>query len=161
MGCHTWFGKKIKPQPTWDEVKQYAISQFKAEIHLNNQMIDRALSTRLLEAYPEWTPEYGAYCRAINERKLQVVKKDLCKVAVCNMYYHNCLTHFINGIFYEFPRDFLHDVFRVGNYPDDQLFSMEDTINFCKIKNIPLDEIQLETLQQFWEKYPDGNIHFG
>ena len=62
-----------------------------------------------------------------------------------------------------------HDIFRIGKYRSDRLFSMEETLNFIK-KN--KDEILhyhhmvegkdwKQNLEKFWNQYPDGMISFG
>lgn len=54
-----------------------------------------------------------------------------------------------------------HDIFRIGGYPEDKLFSYDETENFCVVHNIELDDNQKERLKEFWTEYPDGMIRFG
>ena len=57
----------------------------------------------------------------------------------------------------------IHDVFRIGGYPDDQLFSLEETMAFieCNKDRITFTENWEETLKKFWLLHPDGKIQFG
>ena len=57
-----------------------------------------------------------------------------------------------------------HDVFRTNkecHYSGECLFSFVETISFCNRYTIELDTYQIEKLKEFWNKYPDGYIHFG
>jgi hypothetical protein len=167
MGCHTWFYKKVDPQPTYEEVKTYVIDRIKKEIDFDERLIsDRnSFDSELLETYPEWTSEHGQYCKEINERKLRIVSSNYCKLAVCNKYkYNDNLTIYIEGKgFYVYSHDLPHDIFRKYGYPDDKLFSLQETLDY--INNIEnqctVYDYTVQKLTEFWTKYPDGVIKFG
>ena len=55
----------------------------------------------------------------------------------------------------------LHDTFRKGGYLEDVLLSFKQTLEFCKENEVDLNENQITTLKEFFEKYPDGIIEFG
>lgn len=56
----------------------------------------------------------------------------------------------------------LHDVFRYHNYNDDtKLRSYDETLEFCKTKNIDLDLEQMRNLKIWFDTYPDSFIEFG
>lgn len=55
--------------------------------------------------------------------------------------------------------DYYHDLFRVHNYPNDRLFSLEETIAFIKKNDVK--EVMWDDLKEFWSVYPDGMIMFG
>lgn len=171
MGCHTWFYKKVVPQPTYEEVKQYYLNIVDENIKLYQQMIDDTLDAETKEAYPEWTAEMGYKYLPVFERIKRIVEKNLCQVAVCNRYRNNDnLTVYENGVFYEYTHDLTHDVFRIGGYPNDKLFSLQETLDFIekykdKIYHYHFNNVTnqdwKEQLEEFWVKYPDGMIDFG
>lgn len=168
MGCHTWFYKPIKIE--------YEIAK-KQFLELSTETIVALKAGYTLNC------EYSAE-QLINiySRQQRMVEKGLCKVAVMNKYEHQDKvtlyipeknTHYVNV-------DNYHNIFRIGNYPIDKLFSYNETIQFIESnkdkvyshlgwideKNtfgkydemINIWEIKL---QSFWDKYPDGMIDFG
>ena len=52
-----------------------------------------------------------------------------------------------------------HNLFRVSGYPEDILFSLEETKAFISKNNI--EKVFWEDLVEFWQVYPDGMILFG
>lgn len=55
--------------------------------------------------------------------------------------------------------DYWHDLFRIGNYPEDRLYSMEETKAFIEKNNIK--DVDWEQLEEFWRLCPNGMIQFG
>lgn len=171
MGCHTWFFKRADPQPTWEEVKNFKLDYIDRSIELHQQMIDGTLDPDMAEAYPEWNKECGERYIPIYERMRRMVEKDLCKLAVCHGYsYNDNLTHFSNEkeVFYYEDNTLPHDLFRIGGYPDDLLFSFEETLDFIERYNkkydyeVKFDRLDgMQRLKDFWNEHPDGMIHFG
>lgn len=167
MGCHTWFYKKMNPQPTYDEIKAVVISNMKKGADLYQRMIDDKLSEDIKENYPEWNKEMGEKYLPIKLRMIRMVEKDLCKVAVCRRYEPSysamVLTIFVNGNFYTYTDDLPHDLFRIGEYPTDKLFSLEETLSFIEKNEKKISFwINWKThLEKFWMEYPDGMIDFG
>lgn len=172
MGCHTWFYKKV--DVNYEEVKAEVIYHYEEEISLLDKMINdrESLDKDILDAYPEFTIEYGLKNKPIAERKLSIIRKNLCKEAVCRRYRHDDkLTDYVTGKgFYITTDDLYHDLFRIGNYPVDKLFSLEETLDFIeknkdKIHSFYFNKIQnkdfKQQLEDFWQKYPDGMIDFG
>jgi len=169
MGCHTWFYKKV--DVNYEEVKAKVIVHYEEEISLLDKMINESLDKDLLEVYPEFTIEYGLKNKPIIERKLSIIRKNLCKEAVCRRYRHeDNLTDYINGKgFYTTKNDMQHDLFRIGNYPEDKLFSLTETLDFIeknkdKIHSYYFNKVQnkdyKQQLEEFWKTYPDGMIRF-
>lgn len=188
MGCHTWFYKKIEVD--YDVVKSNVIKQLERELDLLDRMINRrdeigpeALHyVMLLDAIPEWTTEFGNERKAIKERQLSIIKKDLCKEAMYSKYIHGnpgsgIITRYIKGkgIFIS-TDDLPHGLFRRGNYPDDTLFSLEETLKYLDDNDSVISypfwnnesenrqtrkEKCVEELTKFWKEYPDGMICFG
>ena len=164
MGCHTWFYAKIEPQPTYEEVKQNVINHLEEKIDFYNEVVNGNLDSEFLEVYPELTPEFGLKYKSIYERKLQFVKKDLCKKAVYNNYRlsEDVLIINVNGTLYQ-DIDEYHDLFRKYKYPEDMLFSLKETLEYIeKYKDeIIIYEDTYSMLEEFWEEYPNGMIRFG
>jgi len=160
MGCHTWFYKKI--DVSYEEAKRYVISSYEKEIELLNK----------------WTVEHGLKYKPIYERKLQLVKSDRCKVAVCNRYEHvDGVTYYVKDKGFFVSSDELpSNLFRIGNYPEDKLFSLDETLKFIEdnkdkvyFTSTIFDKRDVDLLKQeaiiklesFWNEYPDGMINFG
>ncbi len=61
------------------------------------------------------------------------------------------------GVFLETEE--YHDLFRIGNYPETRLYSLEETEDF--IEDQQITEVDWVCLKEFWERYPDGLIKFG
>jgi hypothetical protein len=165
MGCHTWFYKKIKPQPTYQEVKEQVLERFvDGNIELYQQMIDGTLEDDIKDAYPEWNKEMGMRYLPVMERIRRRIEGDFCKVAVCNRYEHDeDLTTFEFDTFYVSTDELPHDLFRIGHYPENKLYSLYQTMKFInenKEKMSFCDDWE-KYLQEFWMKNPDGMIQFG
>lgn len=180
MGCHTWFYKKI--EVTEKEVKENVTDYLKGEIDFYDKLINRReeIDADILEAYPEWTVEFGQKYKPILERQLRMIEKGLCRVAMYNKYkisdYNNI--HYFDKdkcTMYVSTDSLPHDTFRVTGYPEDRLYSLEDTLNFLETNNNiyyrqyineskseeELKEIAIERLKEFWKQHPDGMIKFG
>lgn len=180
MGCHTWFYKKIDVNE--EQVKTDVTNFIKGEIDFYDKIISRRneIDKDLLDAYPEWTVDHGKKYKPIMERKLRMIEKGLCKVAMYNRYkssdYHNI--HYFDKdkcTMYVSTDNLPHDIFRVSGYPYDKLYSLEDTLIFLEThKNVyynqciyenrnneELKEIAIKKLKEFWENNPDGMIRFG
>jgi len=172
MGCHTWFSNKLEIQPSYEEVRE------KYLIHLSKKMgyYERHIDNKLLEdekfLFDDKTIENSKYCLSVLKRIYSRVEKRLCKLAtlhhsqdVLRLEYCEKNNSFYKGI------DGIHDIFRIGKYPDDELLSLEETLDFFEKRNndiflvYSLSEIGkdavIEEIKKFWIKYPNGRIRFG
>jgi len=113
----------------------------------------------LIESYPEWNIEYCEKRIGVYNRQIRMINKGLCNCAVYNR---------MGGIFlkeknqyYVDTNDF-HDVFRKYGYPVDYLFSYEDTIKYIENSEnkCSIYDYTYKRLKEFWDKYPEGHIHF-
>ncbi len=177
MGCHTWFYKKLNPQPTFEEVKQSVIESLNDEIDFCHQLVDSrdTIDKDLLEAYPEWTPEYGYEHEKEYQEHLQNVLSAIelddfmiNAYSIHNLFHH--LEYAEDKGWFAASGNLPHDIFRIGNYPEDRLFSLEDTARFIfknrhKIYGYYYNEFQekdwREQIRDFWAQNPDGMIEFG
>lgn len=165
MGCHTWTYTKLEPQPTWEDIKKNVIEQFEDEVSFGEQLMNdrESINPKLLEAYPEWNYEFGQRLKDINERRLRLVKNDRCKEACYNRYDTKDFSYnYANGIYYVKVRGF-HDMFRRNGYPNDKLFSLQETLDYINNKdnNCTVYEDTIELLEAFWSTCPNGMIDFG
>ena len=179
MGCHTWFYRKI--DVSYEEAKYSFITLIKRELDLLDRMINNreSIDQDLLEVYTEWTPEYATIQIPIWKRMLRMVEGGYCKEAVCRRYQYDTdgVTRYITGKgFYHYYKYLPHDIFRIGNYPKDKLFSLEETLEYLEKNDdiisyltgpydIESKEIRkekaIERLKKFWNENPDGMIDFG
>ncbi len=53
--------------------------------------------------------------------------------------------------------------FRIGGQIDDQIFSKKECLEFIERNKdkIQFNENTYELLDEFWDRYPDGYMHFG
>jgi len=174
MGCHTWFYKKLETPS--NEVMYKAIkSYFDEGISFNYKLAyDRDSIEPIFKDFEEYTPLFGK--RYI----LQYVKEfgaleDKKEDTEWLMEKYASIVHdddsigsviFVEGkgLFHE-PRDnrLPHDLFRVRNYPEDMLFSFEETIDYIYNPKVNCEtyEWTIFNLKKFWDEYPDGMIRFG
>lgn len=161
MGCHTWFYRKV--ERTQEEAKQRCLKKLRYAEQLNLKILnDKHYNGIDWEGYYGYTDESLIKENAVLQRQIRMVEKDLCQRAVWDRQNDEVLKEYVDGKGFYLEAPF-HDVFRRGGYPDDKLFSLEETLayinnkeNYCEI----FDDT-VETLKQFWELYPDGMICFG
>ena len=166
MGCHTWFYKKI--DVTYDTAKKSLIKSLNEDIETLTRWRDNPTGDDLAflkQYYVDFTWDSLNNDIDIRKRKLKFVEGGYCKVAVMNKYADG-----LSIIHYEKERGHFkaireyHDIFRIGNYPKDKLFSLEETLEFIE-KN--RDNIHFcnddykQYLENFWKDHPYGMIDFG
>jgi hypothetical protein len=187
MGCHTWLYRKIE-DPPYKEVQEFVIAFLRNEIELIRGFHQRSLDNQLteedkemLEHYPEWITEKHVNHTNIYERQIQMIEKDLHKSATCKRYADWKPGIESKSMFYIEGKGFYEsleycDIFRKHDFPDDILFSYEDTISYVRDpKNgcIVYDEMHnigngkqvhfdsYVAILDFWTENPDGMIRFG
>jgi hypothetical protein len=182
MGLHSWFYAKIQEQPTYEIVLDFYIQKLEEKIEFLNggyiqKFLDDTFAKELYQSYAEdanmQLDVYMVQAANLYKRKLQIVKKGLCKEAVkervCFLHTYSFIEKMgweentritydrDSGMFYqETP---FHDCFRHGNYKAPKLYSLQQTLDF--INNERVYSVNMESIHEFWEKYPDGMIQFG
>lgn len=154
MGCHTWFYRKI--ERTQEEAKQSALNKLIRAKDLNWKIfLDR--NYKGLD-WSHFSDEELLHHNELCDRQIRMINKDLCQRAVWNRQEDETLTLYVDGkgLFIEVE---YHDLFRIGGYPEDKLFSLEETRNFIKRNNI--EDVYWDLLEKFWIEYPNGLIKFG
>lgn len=169
MGCHTWFYKKIE-KPSYEEMKQFILKKYYDSVEGLNKWINNPLDEEYLEmssVYTEWTIEYLKQWRDVDLRRIRLIENDYCKVAVMNKYcsYSDDILVPVNNNIYKDVSGVngYHDVFRKYGYPNDMLFSLEETLNYINNteNECVIYENSIELIKKFWNEYPDGMIDFG
>lgn len=153
MGCHTWFHKKS--DLSIDSAKKMLIKSHEINIKELNLVSEETCleygweKSKLIELY---------------QRRIKRIKNPKIKTETI----YNALSDFYNfvytdvGLFEEINE--YHNLFRIHGYPEDCLYSLEETLQF--IKNYEKTygfkvEIDESSLREYWEKYPNGMINFG
>lgn len=161
VGCHTWFYKRV--ERSYEEAKVIYITDSKKTIQRWEEICNN-VNDKSRIAY-QWTQEQCERNLSILCRQLRMVEKRLCKVAVMNHQpddENGTQYQFIRGNLYCTNDSLPHNIFRVRNYPEDNLLSFQDTMRFCRVKyNVSLNDDQIERLRKFWYENPDGLIQFG
>jgi len=162
MGCHTWLHKKVdlpleEAKQKLIQVYQEAITEFTNMSEYNFKTFDMSENYRCKEDLIEL---FQRFIKCIQKPtiKPETVYRRLSLMGDKVAYY--------NGeSFFEYcEEDFSGNPFRIGDYPDDCLYSLEETLNFIKRyeeQNSCTVEVSMECLKDFWNKYPDGMINFG
>lgn len=183
MGCHTWFYKKIEPQPTRDD----KISAFvKRRKNFRDKCV-KALENKGFQYQDEksWYPFYSELevLERINlidwqlenvdhyddykfdvdtltdEQNLTKEQELYCDVESYgyNAFSTNTTEH--KGIYYE-EVDHYFDAFRFHDY-GRVLESKSETYKLLENENCKKWDDTYNLIDEFWQKYPDGIIELG
>ena len=162
MGCHTWFYKKSNR--SIEEARKIFIDQTIETIEFYKNVIDNDMQFEGVD-WREWEkdgPGVGFIENFIKVlyRQIRMVEKGLCNLAVYNKQPE---ISFVNekGFFVEHS-DY-HDVFRKHGYPEDILYSFDETIDYINNpdNHCTKNDLTEERLKEFWKECPDGAIEFG
>ena len=166
MGCHTWFYKKLDNQPDYEDIRLEMLEFYKTEIGYYERHISNTLSDDEKWLFEDKSIEDSIHALNVLKRHYRLIEGRYCKVATLSKYpgFTNRGLDFsrVNGQFYV-GIDNYHDAFRIGNYPEDELFSLQETLDFIEKHK---DEIRYnddwkKEIEEFWTKYPNGRITFG
>jgi len=162
MGCHTWFYKKI--DRSVEEARKIAINTLYKYIKLcENIIADKNYNDRDwndFDKHGNTNDDVRKQEILISERKIRIIEKGLCNVAVYNMEQESNVL--IEDNFY-IESDF-HDIFRKSGYPDITLYSLDETLSYIEDPNNNCyyeGEPAIKALKEFWSEHPDGIIQFG
>lgn len=93
------------------------------------------------------------------ERQIRIVELGKCDRAVYNHQPELSIYIDVKGFFVNC--DNYHDLFRKSDYPNDILWSFEETLEYIKKYNCTTYEWSELRLKEFWSEHPDGLIKFG
>jgi hypothetical protein len=165
MGCHTWFYKKVEDNISYDDIRDVVYNDYLDVVNINKGLLSGDIDDYIKEMYSDISVDHINNSLLIAERMCRMIQNNFCKVAVCKRFrYKNNLTDFTNNSFYYTNDKLPHDLFRIGGYPEDILFSLEDTYKFIESNkdkiyfNIVVWEDKIKT---FWKDNPNGMIKFG
>ena len=158
MGCHTWFYRKI--ERTQEEAKQSCLRGLRKSEKLNLNILANRNYNGL--DWSDWTESELIKCDSYLKRQIRMVENNFCQRAVWNHQNDENLTEYIDGKGFYMETGF-HDIFRKYGYPEDKLFSLQETLNYINNpeNGCTVYEHTIERLKEFWNKYPDGMIDFG
>jgi hypothetical protein len=172
MGCHTWFA--YKSNRTIEEAREILINSYKERLLNFSTLTDNEKIDYYEFCYEsnegaknnqdaiEFINNIFDHARKVLERKIRVVSKGLCNVAVMNHQPEH--SYFNEKGFFIVCKNF-HDCFRLYGYPDIKFYSKKENYKFLKCnKNNPMlvmYDYTYDRLEEFWNTYPDGYIHFG
>ena len=178
MGCHTWFYRKV--EINYEECREEVLQYFNESIKNTKKFIYNRKSSKKVKWYLEnykYPIDKARRDLALYKRKKRIVYKGLCKEATMRFYSRiygdkgiGAFLTYINGkgIFAFDNGKMPHDLFRIHNFPEYILCSLEETLKFIQdrkdgityyhsTKTKTFDEL----IREFWGKYPDGIIKFG
>jgi hypothetical protein len=165
MGCHTWCHEKV--ERSIEEARRIYIEKQVKQIERWEEIVNNP-QDECRVAY-EWSQEIVDFSLAVYKRQLQMVEKGLCNIAVFNHQPDKGAKYISGKGFYRWASDFRGNPFRIGGYPENQLFSYQETLDFIKkyeekyntIVELHEGENGLTFLKEFWDAHPDGMIEFG
>ena len=186
MSCHTWFYRKINPQPT----KKDKINQFIKQAAAWCQKIETALVNNGFDPEDEdkWYPfdskcaaqenlekyrwminnayHYEDYANIKNDDDKTLSKEEQLYYDIENWQApsedgkgYDSLTIQINGIYYSNISKY-NDLFRYNNY-NTYISSEDEMWDLLTSNNICISDDVKEKLKEFWLLYPEGLIYFG
>lgn len=189
MGCHSWFYKKINPQPTKEDKINQFIEQStewckKLEKALANNGFDwgdgddvdkwfpfesKDATQENLEKY-KWmisnVHHYENYANFESADDKILSKEEQLYLDVEDWQApsedgngFDTLTMHIDGVYYTHVGKY-DDVFRYNNY-DTYVLSEDEMWNLITSNNIIISDNAKSKLKEFWSLYPDGVIYFG
>ena len=159
MGCHTWHYRKL--ERTQEEAKQSCLAALKRGRNLCWKIYNNPTNYRGIN----WktTKKEQFYHIKIYNRKIKAVCNNYYQKAIWNNQNDKGLTIYVDGKGLYIADTGFHDSFRKYGYPDNMLFSLEETLKYIDDKNNSCEtyENTFKRLKEFWNKYPEGLIEFG
>lgn len=159
MACHTWFYRKLNI--TQQEAKENCLEYLKKSRNLAWKIYKNPTGYCGID----WDTTKDEQFKQISvlNRQIKAVSNNFYQCAVWNHQSHENLTYYVKGKGLYIEDTGFHDWFRRGGYPDDELFSLQETLDYI---NNPKNECTVYDntiiqLEKFWKQYPDGLIIFG
>ena len=143
---NTYFYKKIEPQPNYEEVKERVEDTFSNVINYfkdnnENNIYDEAI--------------------ALNKRKLSVIKKGLCKLAVCNLYdYKGKDTIFDEKFGFMISTNY-YNAFKIKDTVKEVVLkNVDETFKYIEEnkENIIFKKYWEKTIKKYWGKNPNSLV---
>ena len=157
MGCHTWCYKKIDSpkEALAAKMKQVILTELDQQIP---KMLDDTTNT----------PEHIESLYTVKEL-LEIYLYNLEEDELTDEEFYDMYTRLTEDVVHWVPgrglfistNEMPHDIFRTRNYPEDCLFSLEETRQWMREHECEVHEWTDAELSAFWKNFPDGMIAFG
>lgn len=170
MGCHTWYYTKI--ERTQEEATEVCLrvlrrarnSWWKSFKYWEDGVEWYRLCYEIILSEREYKNNCFKHVNILN-RQIRMVSNGYCKRAVWNNQdgFMGAMTEYVDGVGLFMEVDDFHDGFRVHDYPDIHLLSLQETLDYIESRGEQCQsyEYTLDILVEFWNKYPNGMICFG
>jgi hypothetical protein len=176
LGCHTWF--KVKSKHSLEDLREIWLNKQKEWIDKwDNYKENPDCKERQVDGiFGNLSQEQFDWYSKVHKRQFDFVKKKIIKSDFVHHLYKDLedekLFEYHNGILYSDNGNLPHDIFRIGDYPEDKLFSLEDTLGFIEKNREKIyygtassqaqaEEEAIKLLKDFWVKNPIAMIDFG
>ena len=172
MGCHTWFSVPYITDK--EKIKELAKEEICNECYTSDfvKMYLYAIDNGFMDVCCELA--INAINRTAARYHLNsgngIINMDIEDYALmmyCEAYNVSVNKHIDSDYINALGLDYWHDTFRVGGYPEVYLNSFAEVLDFInkyEIKyntRVDFSQEAQTSVMQFFEKYPNGNIHFG
>jgi hypothetical protein len=163
MGCHTWTYNKKETQISFDEIYNIVINGLKTNIRkykkLKHNICNKPnKTTKLKILYNNLIKDLNKVIKDIDNGNNNILYDCYCE------YFdeEDGLITFSEGNIYLEIEEY-HDMFRVYNYPEKELHSLDETIEFISNEEnkCQINDYSMDSIHEFWKKYPNGLICFG
>jgi len=200
MGCHTWFYTKTD-NIEMKEINSTFISTIRSELNLYTGLLELITLYKYRSRIPQkairrvlgdvYVPIYKyVMSKDDNFSKNKVIFRIKYLSKILELYMFNKLKqetiikrvtndfttddiYYHNGVFYK-GLNGIHDIFRIGGYPNEIMLSLNDTLEFLNTnenkvfyENVQFSKLSnnkknklISELKKFWNDYPDGLIKF-
>lgn len=157
MSCHTWCARKT--ERSIEVARKMFIYEMKKSIELWKELVDNPNDE--LRIVHNWSQDHVEHWLKVYERQLRMVEAGLCNVAVMNKQPDHSYYIPGKGLFIDCPE--YGNQFRIRNYPTDELFSKDECLQFIERNKDKIEfcDDTYDRLDEFWDLYPDGYMHFG
>ena len=189
MGCHSWFYKKVNPQPTReDKINQFIEQSTEWCKELEKALANNGFGWGDEDDEDKWFPfeskdatqenleknkwmisnahHYEDYANFESADDKTLSKEEQLYLDVEDWQApsedgngFDTLTMHINGVYYSHVGKY-YDIFRYNNY-DTYVSSEDEMWNLITSNNIYISDDVKSKLKEFWSLYPDGVIYFG
>lgn len=167
MGCHTWFYTKFEINES--KVLEDLKNNINTELQFFHDVIhNRTKVQEWLDKY--YDIPYDEACinlKYFEDLKHKIDNNLLSNVELFNIYIelgiHQDIIEYIENKGWFINTDEFHDIFRKGGYPEIQLFSLQETLDYINNPDnqCTVYDYTIERLNEYWNMYPDGMINFG
>ena len=190
MGCLTWGYKRMNPQPTDEQLtkklKDCCIDNYnfcKDIVKNNKHVLDDKYEDTY---YPFKSLEHAKTelinykwavdnCEHSDDYKVNYendIKNNVDPLSIeaelyikkYSPYYEESLIIYdeqTHAFYMETDEGYGNNMFRCYDYSQENLHSREETLALIENNNNTVDEVNIDKINEFWNKYPDGLIDFG